>query len=271
MATVYSEWTMVANGAELEQNDDPTQIPDEWNRAYFKLLAHCLPGLTISQIDGLALGPVLSLPGEAFLDVLTIFVRNVDKVYFSGRDLGEAEVVHIRRTLASRLMRSSQWIWQRRRLSDSITSHLGPAIAAILFNDFGHFQPAKCYLLPPGIDRLDPFLPLLTEVAESGPFLFAATTLLNVLEVFPRVSHLGLICAAAKSWLTAQPDRSEFWVGQAVGRRVCSLFDAILKLAPKSFASDQPARKDVDEVLGKLVRLGIADAHGLEETLRELH
>ena len=59
-------------------------------------------------------------------------------------------------------------------------------------------------------------------------------------------------------------------MGQAVGRRVCSLFDAILKFAPKSFASDQPARKDVDEVLGKLVRLGIADAHGLEETLREL-
>src|SRR5207247_6016347 len=136
------------NCTEPKQNDDPSASPQECNYAYFKLLAHCLPVLTISQIDELAVGPVVGLPGEAFLDVLTIFVRNVDAVYFNGTDLGEAEVVHIRATLARHLMRSRQWIWQRRELSDSITTHLGPAIAAILFNDFGHFQPATCYLLP---------------------------------------------------------------------------------------------------------------------------
>ena len=50
----------------------------------------------------------------------------------------------------------------------------------------------------------------------------------------------------------------------------CFLLEAIFALAPESFAVDQPAKKDVDEVLGKLIRLGIAEAHGLEEALRQL-
>lgn len=251
LAMVYAKWTMVANGAELEEDDDPDRIPHEWNHAYFNLLARCLPGLTIPQIDELALGLVLGLPGEAFLDVRTIFVRSVDAVYFNGTDLGDAEAVHIRTTLARRLMTSREWEWQRRELSDSITTHLGPAIATLLFNDFGHFQPAKCYLLPGGIDRLDPFLPLLTEQAESGPFLFMATTLLNLLEVSPRPAHLGLICTAAKNWLAVYPDSTEFWIGQAVGRRVCSLIEAILALDPKLLATDQSARSEIDDAAAR--------------------
>jgi hypothetical protein len=141
----------------MEEDDDPDRIPHAWNQAYFTLLAHCLQGLKIPEIDKLALDPVLRLPGEAFQDVTTIFVRSVDAVYFNGTELGDAEAVHIRTKLARRLMTSREWKWQRRDRSDSITSHLGPAIAALLFNDFGHCQPAKCYLLPPGIDRLELF------------------------------------------------------------------------------------------------------------------
>ena len=190
VANAYANWTAIANGSELDENDDPDRIPHEWNRAYFNLWAHCLPGLTIPQIDRLALDVVLALPGEAFLDVTTIFVRSVDDVYFNSVGLGDAEAVHIRATLAGRLLKSRQWEWQRRDLSDSITSHLGPAIAALLFNDFGHFQPTKCYLLPKGIDRLEPFLPLLRTLAKT-PFLFMATTLLNLLEVSPQPAQVG--------------------------------------------------------------------------------
>ena len=77
-------------------------------------------------------------------------------------------------------------------------AHLARALAVLLFNDYGYFQPAKCYLLEQGIDRLPPFLPLLKELAESGPFLFMATTMLNLLEVSPRPAHLPLIFAAAE-------------------------------------------------------------------------
>ncbi len=145
------------------------------------------------------------------------------------------------------------------------------AIAVLVFNEFGHhFQPAKCYLLPKGVDRLGPFLPLLREVAEGGPAYFMATTLLNLLEVSPRPDHIGLACAAAKSWLASQPENREFWIGQAFGRRVCSVIAAILRLDPDLLSSRQPLRREIDEFLAKLVRLGVSEAHRLEEALREI-
>lgn len=270
LAKAYSDWTATANGSDLDDDDDPDRIPDEWNRAYLNLLARCLPGLTAPEIDEFALRLVLEAPGEAFLDMTTIFVRCVDDVYFNGTDLGDEQAVHIRTALARRLMESRQWKWQCHDLSDSITTHLGPAIAVLLFNDVGHFQPTKCYLLPKGIDRLDPFLPLLKEFAENGPFLFMATTLLNVLEVSPRPSHLKVVCAVVKCWLIAHPDSTEFWIGHAIGRRACSVIEAIVTLDPGLFAPGQRSRGEVDDFLGKLVRLGVSEAHRLEEVFRKI-
>jgi len=83
------------------------------------------------------------------------------------------------------------------------------------------------------------------------------------------VAHLGLICAAAQEWLAAHSDSREFWVGHAIGRRVCSVLSAILALDPKLFATDQPVRREIDALLGKLIRLGVAEGHGLEEALRQ--
>ena len=269
LVNTYANWTAVASGSGMEADDDPDRIPDEWNTTYFDLLARRLPGLTVAEIDDIVLNLILKLPGEAFLDVLTIFLRSVDNVYFNGTALGDAEAVHIRMMLARRLMTSRQWEWQRRDLSDSITTHLGPAIATLAFNDFDHFQPAKSYLFEKSIDRLPPFLPLLSQLAKGGPFLFVAIVLLNLLEVSPRPAQLGVIGAAAQEWMAAHSDSREFWGGQAIGRRVCSLLSAILALDPKLFATDQPARREIDALLGKLMRLGVAEGHGLEEALRQ--
>jgi hypothetical protein len=232
------------------------------------LLAHCLPGLATEQIDEISLAPITGLPAESFLDVMTIFLRSVDTVYFSGLGLQEAQAVHIRTTLAQSLIKTRDWEWQRSERSTSISTRLGSAIGVLLFNELWHFQPAKCYVLEKGIDRLDPFLPVLKEVVESGPFLFVATTLLNLLEVTPRPAHLPLIVAEGKSWLASHPDDKEFWIDHAVGRRLCSVIEAILPLDPKLFGSDQAARKEIDALLGGLIRLAVPEAHRLEEALR---
>jgi hypothetical protein len=266
----YSGWTSVANGSELEEGEDADRTPNEWNYAYFNLLAHCLPGLTTEQIDRVALTPILALPAEAFLDVMTLFLRSVDAVYFSDLGLQEAQAVHIRNALAQRLMKTRDWEWQRRERSTSISTRLGPAIAVLLFNEFNSFQPARCYLLEKGIDRLGPFLPVLAEVMEKGPFLFVATALLNLLEVSPRPEHLPLIVAAGKLWFASDPDDREFWIENAVGRRLCSVIEAILLLDPKLFPSDQPARKDIDALLAILVHLGLPEAHCVEKALRSV-
>ena len=125
----YACWTAAANGAGLDDDEEISRLPSEWNDAYFDLLAYCLPGLASPEVDELALVPIMSMPDEPFFDVVTRFLRSVDAVYFGEHGLQTPEAVRIRSTLAQRLMASSGW----RRLADSrstsIEMHIGPAIA----------------------------------------------------------------------------------------------------------------------------------------------
>jgi len=98
----YGEWTFVANGSELGQNEDTDRGPRIWNDAVFKLLAYCLPGLTSAQVEEVALAPVTSLPDEAFFDVMTAFLRDVDGVYFNDSTLQNAQAVQVRTALLKR-------------------------------------------------------------------------------------------------------------------------------------------------------------------------
>jgi hypothetical protein len=68
--------------------------------------------------------------------------------------------------------------------------------------------------------------------------------------------------------LTAYPDNKDFWIDQGIGRRLCSLMETILASDPEQFGLNQPFRKDIDALLGSLVRMGVAEAHRLEESFR---
>jgi hypothetical protein len=46
--------------------------------------------------------------------------------------------------------------------------------------------------------------------------------------------------------------------------------ESILAHDPKPFGSDQPLRKDIDGLLGSLIRMGIAEAHRSEDGLRHI-
>ena len=266
----YTFWTCTANGSGLDEDDDIDHPPREWNEVYFKLLAWCLPGLTSRQIDKTVHTHITSLPEESFCDAMTTFLRSVEAVYFNDRGMQEAQAVHMRSELARWLMTTNKWVRHSRDRSRNIELHLGPAIAVLFFNDYGFSQPAKCYLLPKGIDGLNSFLPALKETAESDSFLFVALVLLNLLEVSPRTAHLPLANAAAKSWLTNNPDDDVFWVDSDIGRRLCSVMETIFDVDPKSFGIDQPLRRDIDDLLAALVRSGVPDAHRLEQALRLL-
>jgi hypothetical protein len=264
----YGGWTFVANGSELEKDEDTDRGPTEWNNAFFKLLAYCLPGLTSAQVEEVALAPIAGLPDGAFFDITSAFLPEVDGVYFNHFTLQDAQAVQVRTALFKRIMTTRAWERHVRERSTSTEYHFGPAVAVVLFNEYWGFQPPKCYLKPKGVDHLGPFLPLLKEVAQSAEFLLAVIALLNLLEVAPRPAHLPVIVAAGMGWLAGRPDNKEFWIDQGIGRRLCSLMETILASDSKPFASDQPLRKDIDSLLGTLVRMGIAEAHRLEERLR---
>lgn len=264
-----ADWTWIANGAGLEAAEDLSQKPSEWNDVYFALLARGLAGAEETTVDRLALTPLASLPDEAFFDAVTRFQRSVDEVFFNNLGLETSIAVHIRSRLAERLKASNGWKWFVRRRSSSVEVHLGPAIATLFFNEYSYVQPAKTYLLAPGIDRLVPFLPSLETLAVEGASHFVAIVTLNLLEVSPRSAHLPFLLAVASAWISAFPNATDFWIDYAIGRRVCALIHAATREQPELLASNQPLRSQSDRLLPALTRLGVAEAARLEQALTE--
>lgn len=265
IVTAYAAWTMTANGAGLEANEDISNAPMEWNHAYFDLLALCLPGLSLPDIEKLALAPLASLPDESFFDAIADFVRSVDAVYFGERGLEESVAIGIRDRLAERLMRSGGWKRVAMPRSASIERHIAPAIAVLFFNQHGVVQPTQCYLLPKGIDRLAPFLPILEKLVGSGPSMFVALLTLNLLEVSPRASQLRFLIAAAGTWVNSYPDDSQFWVDYGIGRRLCVWLARVLDQDAMLLVTNDALRRDVERILSALIRIGVADATPLEQ------
>jgi hypothetical protein len=256
----YSEWTANANGAGLAINDDVSGKPREWNDAYLDTLANCLPVLTPAEVDELALDPIRSLPEESFLDAMATFIRDVDGGFFNDRGLSSETAVHIRSALAERLKETSRWRNMVRNPSTSIEMHLGPAAGAVFFNSQGFGQAAAAYLYPKAIDRLGPFLPLLERLASDAPSPFVAIVALNLLEVAPRTEHATLLVRAAKTWVVAFPDDTDFWINHGIGRRVSALIDTILVKSNALFGVHSSLRSDVHTVLAAMVRVGVPEA-----------
>ena len=263
----YSSWTAQANGAGLEKHEEVANSPNEWNSAYFDILARCLPQISFPEIEKLALVPIRSLPDESFFDVVTEFLRSVDNVYFNDGDLQESKANAIRSSFADRLIESSGWKRLIGRRTTSIEHHIGPAIAALFFNDHNFVQTAKCYLLPKGIERIHCFLPVLEKLIKDGPSLFVAFITLNLFEVSPRSTHLPLIVLSVQTWLQTFPDYIEFWIDHSIGRRVCVWIEGILRKEPALLDKDKAVRIDVDRILAALITLGVPEASQLEEVL----
>ena len=49
MVAYYREWTIIANGAGIDKDEQIEGEPDSWNEVYFKLAACCLPGWSVEQ------------------------------------------------------------------------------------------------------------------------------------------------------------------------------------------------------------------------------
>ena len=164
-------------------------------------------------------------------------------------------------------MESNGWKRLAGSESASIEMHIGPAIGAFFFNDHGFTQPAKCYLLPKGIERVAPFLPVLADLVARGPSLFGAIVTLNLLEVAPNTAHLRFLVAATATWLEAFPNADAFWVDYGIGRRVCALMKNLRDQDPTILDSDETVQNRVGRLLTAMISLGIPDAARLEEAL----
>jgi hypothetical protein len=225
--------------------------------------------LAPADINEIALDPIRSLPEEAFLDTMATFIRDVDGVFFNDRGLSPEQAVRIRSVLAERLKETGRWRNMVRRRSTGIETHLGPAAGVMFFNNHGFVQPTTAYLLPKGIDRLEPFLPLLERLTRDAPCLFIAIVTLNLIEVSPRTEHAFLLTGASTSWVSAFPDDKEFWIDYGVGRRACALLDVVLIKSEALFGPLQAIRSDVEAILAAMVRVGVPEAARLEQAIAD--
>lgn len=263
----FADWTATANGAGLDPDAEINRTPGEWNAAYYDLVARCLPNLSPEEISEIALARICSLPDQSFFDVIASFLPSVDAVYFNELGLDERTAVDVRAALAERMAASSAWKHLLGKRQASIEMHIGPAIAALFFNNHGFTQPASCYLLPKGIDRVAPFLPVLEALAKTGASIFVAFLTLNLLEVSKRPEHLPFLLSAVHEWLRHYAGDAEFWVEHGIGRRVCAWLEAAHQKQPDLFKPGDLARTDTDRILAAFVQMGIADARRMEETL----
>jgi hypothetical protein len=228
-------------------------------------LARSLVGLSGLEIEELALKRIVALPDESFFDVATELLRAVDVIYFNDHLL-EAEAPFIRQRLIDRLVASYGWRDLIGRRSGSIEIHLGPCVGTVFFNDYfwGH---SRTYLTPKAIERIDPFLSLLIDLAAAGPSYFVALVTMDLLEISPRPSLIPLIMAGAKAWLRSYADDTNFWIDHDIGRRFCEWIDHIRSIAPEYLPPTKVERQDIDRILAALVELGLPEARQLESAL----
>lgn len=194
----------------------------------------------------------------------------IDRAYFDGLGLDLDQALRLRALVADRLVRCAGWERESNQSGLSIGRRIAPAIAVLFFNFYNPITGvSSCYLRPTsdGIDRVDPFLPKLTQLMDDGPVPFCGLLTMNLVEVSPRPAHLTFVLSSALTWLRRQPTNTLLWVDTGLGARVTkwlrSMFEADAALRNPS----HPLRAQMDDVLARLVQVGVAEAHSVEALL----
>lgn len=262
----YADWTAAANGAGLEQNAEIESRIDEWNSVFLSLLASAFPRMTPEEAAA-HVERASAVPDKSFFGIASELVPAIDRVYFEGLGLDLSTALRLRTLLADRLVDTAGWRRERDRSEMSVETRIGPAIAALFFNYHNPFSVTSCYLGTKGIDQVDPFLPGLARLIGDGPVPFSGLLAMNLLEVSPRPAHLQFLLSSALGWLQRQPANPQLWVDGRLGERVAKWLEEILRIDGGLRLASHSSRPQIDDVLARLVQLGVAQAHRIEALL----
>jgi hypothetical protein len=265
----YADWTAAANGAGLEPNAEINSRTGEWNSIFFSILAGAITRMAPDEAVA-HVARAVAVPDESFFDIATHIVPAIDSIYFNGRGLDLATALRLRTMIGDRLVQADGWRRESERSELSVETRIGPAIATLFFNHYNTFSSSSCYLLALGIDQIDPFLMELKRLVENGPVPFTGLLTMNLLEVSPRPSLLHFLLSSVLSWLQRQPANTGLWVDGALGNRVAKWLEVVLGMDPTLCSATHPLRLQTDDVLARLVQVGVADAHRLEALIHSL-
>lgn len=268
----YRTWTYDANGGSLEAEEELDRPPTEWNDAYFGLMAACLPGLSVAEVDAFALDLIRGLSSpNVFLSVSARFLRSLDVIYLDTDNIDSVVAAHVRQSLADALRKSPVWNEFAHSRSTSVEHHIGDAISAFFFHYYtGGFGPPRCYLIPNTVSKAHFLLNTLQTLAIEAPSVLVAVETMNMLEVVPHSAQLTFAIRMVKAWASQRQDDPVFWVDYAIGRRFCQYLERLRVIEPACVLSDSPVRGDIDQILAALVRSGVPEAGRLEASLPSL-
>lgn len=237
LITHFQGWTNNANGSDLDDDNDVDvdRAPDEWNNVYFKIMATCLPGLSISEVDSFCLDQIERFAPSPALKASSQLLRNADVLFLDFDAITPAVMVHIRQRLFDLLRRSYRWARFASDLTSSSETDMADTVSAILFHVYSYgFSPPKCYVVPNLIEKTDPFLPFVSAVATSSPTILVASETMNFFEILPRSRQLPSLVEIGKSWVNSRPDDTSFWIDYAAGRRLCRWLGKVLDDSPEA-------------------------------------
>ncbi|MDD9709506.1 hypothetical protein PVW53_19740 [Seohaeicola sp. SP36] len=262
IVSAYAEWTGRMNGLGHAADAEISREPTDWNWQYYALYAErLLDGDDAAFAADLPF--VTDLPDAPFAEVAQTVQHAADVLYFNHTSRAPERPVALREKLVTRLMTLSRWWSIRDPGKARIDLDSGGVIGQMLFNTYAPITGTHSYLLPTVFDRVDPFLPILRPMLPGGPTVFVARCTMNLLLVAPRSRHLGFLLDAVEAWFgrTTSP---ELWIAAGVGGRVMQWFEACVVEDPGLLEPGHPARTRIDRVLGRLVAVGVAEAHDLE-------
>lgn len=262
IVSAYADWTGRMNGLGYPADAEMSREPNEWNLHYYAFYAErLLDGDDEAFVADLPF--VTDLPDAPFGDVAQTVQHAADVLYFNNTSRAPARPVALREKLVARVMTLNRWQSARAPAEARIDLESGGVIAKMLFNTYGMINGTHSYLPPALFDRVDPLLPVLRPMLPGGPTVFVARCTMNLLLVAPRSRHVDFLLDAVEAWFgrTTSP---ELWIAAGVGRQVVRWFEACVVEDPGLLAPAHPARARIDRALGRLVAVGVAEAHDLE-------
>lgn len=258
----YVDWTARMNGLGLPVDIEIDHDPHEWNMHYYALFAERLLDATDASFE-VDLKLVTDLPDEPFGKVAQTVVHSADVLYFNDPACSAARPAELRTRLAQRVMALHRWKSADDPASSRIDMDSAGVVAQIMLSTYNPFNGTRSYLPPVLFDRVDPLLPAIKPLLPGGPTAFVALCTMNLLLVATRTRHLDFLLEATEAWF-GRTQAPELWIDMGIGRKVVQWLEAAIIQEPGLLGPAHPLRAHIDRTLGRLVNVGVAEAHELE-------
>jgi len=260
---VYALWSARLNGHGYSADAEVNQTPDAWNHQFYSLVALALMDATQDRFEWI-LQPITELPDRSFCDVAETLIHAADVRYFNEPNRPSDRAFALRQRLVTRTLALNRWSWDRRRGDFGIDIETGPTIGMLLMNFHNSFSGTKSYLVPAVFDRVDPLLQTVRPMMRGGPTAFIALCTMNTLNVAPTARHLDFLLFAVETWLEVTNGDRAMWNELGIGRKIAEWFEVAAAEDPSLHRQAHPSRSRIDSILGRLVSLGVSEAHELE-------